>query len=205
MSETKQVPDLRKPRTPRRKERLAAVLAHRQTDVTLVLANIHDPHNVSAIYRSCDAFGVACVHLYYTCEAFPALGRKSSASARKWVESARYRDSLELSRALRDKRMQVLATTCSGRAVPLRDWDFTRPTAVIMGNEHRGVDEDLLALADGELYIPMYGMIQSLNVSVAAAVILAEMSRQREAAGMYAAPRMKDDEMVVKLEEWLKK
>ena len=92
--------------TPRRKARLGSVLAHRQPDLTLVLANIHDPHNVSAIYRSCDAFGVDKVHLYYTDTPFPVLGRKTSASARKWVESVRHRDRQELETSLRARNMQ---------------------------------------------------------------------------------------------------
>ncbi len=191
--------------TPRRRERLLEVLRRRQDDLTLVLANIHDPHNVSAIYRSCDAFGVSRVHLYYTDTPFPTLGRKSSASARKWVESVRHRNSAELMAALRGAGMQVLATSCAPAARPLRDWDFTRPTAVIMGNEHSGVEPELLSLADGALYIPMRGMIQSFNVSVAAAIILAEAARQREAAGMYAASRLSEAQLELKLEEWLKK
>lgn len=191
--------------TPRRRARLLEVLRRRQNDLTLVLANIHDPHNVSAIYRSCDAFGLARVHLYYTDTPFPVLGRKTSASARKWVESVRHKNSAELMDALRGQGFQVLATSCSETARPLRDWDFTRPTAVIMGNEHSGVEEKLLAQADGQLYIPMYGMIQSFNVSVAAAVILAEAARQRESAGMYDTPRMCEAELEARLEEWLKK
>ncbi|MDE5879059.1 MAG: RNA methyltransferase [Desulfovibrio sp.] len=194
-----------RPVTPRRRARLLEVLSQRQPDLTLVLANIHDPHNVSAIYRSCDAFGVARVHLYYTDTPFPALGRKSSASARKWVESVRHRDREALFAALRGQGMQVLATSCSPEARPLREWDFLRPTAVILGNEHEGVDEELLARADGSLYIPMHGMIQSLNVSVAAAVILAEAARQREAAGFYAAPRLDEAELEATLADWLQR
>ena len=194
-----------RPVTARRLERLTQVLAQRQPDLTLVLANIHDPHNVSAIYRSCDAFGVSRVHLYYTNTPFPALGRKSSASARKWVESARHSDREALFAALRGQGMQVLATSCSPGARPLREWDFLRPTAVILGNEHEGVDEALLERADGSLYIPMHGMIQSLNVSVAAAVILAEAARQREAAGCYAQPRMTHVELEATLADWLQR
>ena len=99
----------------------------------------------------------------------------------------------------------MLATSCSETARPLRAWDFIRPTAVIMGNEHSGVEEELLSLADGQLYIPMYGMIQSFNVSVAAAIILAEAARQREGAGMYDSSRLSEAELEAKLEEWLKK
>ncbi len=191
--------------TERRKAKLARVLSLRQPDLTLVLANIHDPHNVSAIYRSADAFGLAGVHLYYTDTAFPVLGRKSSASARKWVETYRHGNREELVNALRAQDCQILATTFTENAKPLQEYDFTKPTAIIMGNEHAGVPDELCAVADGELYIPMYGMIQSFNVSVASAVVLAEASRQRVAAGMYDTPRYTTETYQEKLEEWLKK
>lgn len=191
--------------TPERRARMERVLGLRQPDLTLVLANIHDPHNVSAIYRSCDAFGVPEVHLYYTHTAFPALGRKTSASARKWVDTVRHDDRRSLSAALRGKGMQVLAAICSPQARPLRQWDFTRPTAVIMGNEHGGVDAELREFVDGELYIPMKGMIQSFNVSVAAAIILAEACRRREDAGMYDAPSYEPEEFARRLAAWSEK
>jgi len=170
-----------------------------------VLANIHDPHNVSAIYRSCDAFGVSRVYLYYTETAFPTLARKTSASARKWVESARFSDTGALFEDLRGGGFQILATSFSPRAVSLWQWDFLKPTAIIMGNEHTGVDGELLERADGELYIPMRGMIQSLNVSVAAAVILAEAARQRDGAGFYRQPRMTTFDFKRRLSAWLEK
>lgn len=191
--------------TSRRRAKIEQVLAQRQKDLTLVLANIHDPHNVSAIYRSADAFGVAELHLYYTDTPFPTLGRKSSASARKWVETLRHKTADELKAGLKQHGYQLLATSCSPTARPLNVYDFTRPTAVIMGNEHSGVPEELLPLVDGELYIPMYGMIQSFNVSVAAAIILAEASRQRVEAGMYARPSYNEEEYTARLAAWLDK
>lgn len=191
--------------TSRRRAKLEQVLAWRQKDLTLVLANIHDPHNVSAIYRSCDAFGVTAVHLYYTDTAFPELGKKSSASARKWVETVRHKDLNEMIAALHASGHQILATSCTPAAKPMGDYDFTRPTAVIMGNEHEGVEKELCDVADGELYIPMYGMIQSFNVSVASAIILAEACRQRKAAGMYDKPSFSEKEYQERLSRWIAK
>lgn len=189
----------------RRREKLERVLGWRQKDLTLVLANIHDPHNVSAIYRSADAFGVAALHLYYTDTPFPTLGRKSSASARKWVDSVRHKTAEDMVSMLRAGGHQILATSFTPKARPLGEWDFTRPTAVIMGNEHSGVPEELQSVVDGEVYIPMYGMIQSFNVSVAAAIILAEASRQRVLAGMYDQPSYGEQEYAERLAAWVEK
>ena len=197
--------DAEKEITPERLARLKEVLGKRQKGLTLVLSNIHDPHNVSAIYRSCDAFGVPEVHLYYTDTAFPALSRRSSGSARKWVDTIRHRSLEDLAAALRSQNMQILSTSCSPQAKPLDAYDFTRPTAVIMGNEHSGVSEEVLRIVNGELYIPMYGMIQSFNVSVAAAVILSEAARQRKAAGFYAEPTFSRQELETRLADWLKR
>ena len=191
--------------TERRRARIEQVLRHRQRDLTLVLANIHDPHNVSAIYRSCDAFGVASVHLYYTTCAFPALSKKTSASARKWVDTVRHDDRESLFAALRARPCQVLATSCTPSARPVGDYDFTKPTAIIMGNEHAGVPEELIPHVDGEVYIPMFGMIQSFNVSVAAALMLAEASRQRRDAGMYERMSWTNEEYAERLALWLEK
>ncbi|MDR0828320.1 MAG: tRNA methyltransferase [Desulfovibrio sp.] len=191
--------------TPEREARIRLVLEYRQKDLTLVLGNIHDPHNVSAIFRSCDAFGVPEVHLYYTDTAFPALGAKSSASARKWVKTIRHREKQNLRDALRAKNMRVLAASCNSAARPVHELDLTGPTAFIMGNEHRGVDAELLDISDSEVYIPMYGMIQSFNVSVAAALLLAEASRQRKAAGAYDRRSYNGEEFAALYLEWTSK
>ena len=194
-----------KQRTPEREAKIRRVLGFRQHDLALVMANIHDPHNVSAIYRSCDAFGVPVVHQYYTRTAFPHLGEKSSASARKWVASVRHSTPEDLMAALRAGNMRVYATSCSPEARPISEYDLASPTAVIMGNEHSGVDPELLPLVDGELYIPMYGMIQSFNVSVAAALVLSEASRQRALAGKYDAPSCPEEELEAMVQAWLRK
>ena len=145
------------------------------------------------------------VHLYYTQCAFPQLSRKTSASAFKWVNTVRHSSKEDLLAALRAQNMQVLATSCSPSSRPLTEYDFTRPTAIIMGNEHSGVSPELVPLVDGEVYIPMYGMVQSFNVSVASALMLAEASRQRALAGMYEKRLWSDEEYDERLNVWLEK
>ncbi len=194
-----------KPRTEQRKSRIRSVLARRQKDLTLIINNVHDPHNVSAILRSCDAFGIPLVHLLYTCNVFPALGKKSSASAKKWVERKRHLSVSALAGDISLQGFKMVRTGFSSEAVPVYDWDFTVPTAVILGNEHSGVEEGLKSVVKNEIYIPMHGMVQSLNVSVAAAVILYEAFRQRSKAGCYDRPSLSAHEIEEHFNEWIKK
>jgi len=189
-------------RTDRRKERIRRVVERRQKDLRLLLANIHDPHNVSAILRSCDAFGVNEVDLYYTDTAFPNLGKKSSASAKKWVARHRHSDSAALIGGLREQGYQILSTGFSETARSLMEWDMTKPTVVMLGNEHRGVDPELDALVPDQIYVPMMGMVQSLNVSVAAAVILYEAFRQRQVLGMYDTPAYSPEKVDDMVRDW---
>ena len=191
--------------TERRRAKIEKVLSQRQKGLTLVMDNVWDPHNVSAIYRSCDAFGVPEVHLYYSQCAFPQLSRKTSASAFKWVNTIRHSSKEELVECLHGQGMQILATSCSPASKPLTAYDFTKPTAIIMGNEHSGVSPELVPMVDGEVYIPMYGMVQSFNVSVASALMLSEASRQRALAGMYEQRLWSDEEYEERLNAWFEK
>lgn len=191
--------------TEERKGKIQSVLARRQKDLTLVINNVHDPHNVAAIMRSCDAFGVFGIHLYYTKESFPSAGKRSSASARKWVKTERHQDAGKMIGSLREKGYQCLGTGFSKSARPLHHWDMTQPTAIVLGNEHRGMDPDIKIHVPDEIYIPMMGMVQSLNVSVAAATILYEAWRQREAAGMYDRPSFSEEERRELLAQWSSK
>lgn len=195
------------PRTERRRERVAAVLARRQPDLTVVLENVHDPHNVSAVLRSCDAVGILAVHVVYTVEEAPAgaFARTTSASAAKWVEVRRHASIAACYAALRAEGFAILATAVGPGSGDLYETDLTRPTAVVFGNEMRGVSPEALAAADGAVAIPMMGMVQSLNISVACAVTLYEALRQRRAAGMYAAPRLDEGDLARLEAEWLRR
>jgi tRNA (guanosine-2'-O-)-methyltransferase len=181
---------------------MTQVLNFRQSDLTVVCENIHDPHNVSAILRSCDAVGIPAVHLLYTSEKFPKLGRKSSASANKWIEIKKHKKHQELKQVLQELQMVIYATSLDSSAGNIYEIDWTKPSAIILGNEHRGVSDEALQIADQKIAIPMFGMVESLNVSVAAAVILYEVCRQRMQAGRY---RIKKEEYWIKqhLERWI--
>jgi tRNA (guanosine-2'-O-)-methyltransferase len=165
--------------TERRREKFERVIAARRPDLTLVLEDIHDPHNVSAVLRSADAVGIPAVHLVYGSEQFPKLGKKSSASATKWVGRTKHSSIRGCYDALRLDGFTICATHLGKGAVSLYDLDLTGRVAIVFGNEHRGVSPEAAELADVNFRIPMVGMIESLNVSVACAVTLYEAFRQR--------------------------
>ncbi|MGA9117358.1 MAG: RNA methyltransferase [Bacteroidota bacterium] len=193
------------PRTVRRADRTQEVLWRRQPDLTVVMENIHDPHNVSAVFRSADAAGVLRVHLLYTAEKFPRIGAKSSSSAHKWLERQKHASVEACYAALRAEGFRVLASRVAEGVPSLYDLDLTVPAALVFGNEHRGVSEEAAEAADGLFVIPMMGMIRSLNVSVACAVTLYEALRQRMRRGFYDAPRLPAGTREALLQEWLRK
>lgn len=205
LSRTQSLKSQRWPRTERRQARIRSVLARRQPDLTVVLENVHDPHNVSAILRSCDGVGVLRAHAVYTVEEPPdgAFARQTSASAAKWVEVQRH-DSIAASyQLLRDEGFTILVTSIGQESLPLYDWDLTGPVALVFGNEMRGASQEARSLADGAIQIPMAGMVQSLNVSVACAVCLYEAFRQRSMAGAFDCPKLDPDTLRALEDEWL--
>lgn len=192
--------------TERRIQKMQAVLKNRQQDLMVVCENIHDPHNVSAILRSCDAVGVAEVILFYTRETFPKLGKKSSASAKKWVQTKKFDNPAKLQEYLHTKGTTIYATRVSPDAKSIFEIDWSEPAAIIVGNEHKGVSKEGLTIAHQSIYIPMMGMVESLNVSVATAVILYEAYRQRAVAGKYPFPASVESEWLQKqLDDWMKR
>lgn len=173
------------------------MLERRQPDLAVVLEDVHDPHNVSAVLRSCDAVGVLDVHVVYVTEEMPgrAFARKTSASAAKWMRIHRHASIEACYAALRAQEMTILAAALTGASRDLHALDFTAPVALVFGNEMRGVSDVALARADGAFRIPMMGMVESLNISVACAVTLYEALRQRQAAGRYDRPSLEQAEL----------
>jgi len=193
-----------KERTPERRRRLEEVLRRRQPDLTVLLENVHKPHNLSAILRTCDAVGVLRVHAVNPTEGVPTFNETSSGS-HKWVYLKVHPTTEEAFQHLREEGFQIYATALKEGARSYRQVDYTKPTAIVFGAEKWGVSEQALALADALIHIPMLGMVQSLNVSVAAAVILFEAQRQRLEAGLYDAPRLDPELYQQILEDWLMK
>lgn len=188
-----------------REQRILSVLRARQPDLTVVMEDIHDPHNVSAMLRSADAVGVLEAQLVYLHEEFPKLGRKSSASASKWIARRKFRSIPECYATLRGEGYLICATHLGKRSVSLYDVDLTRKVALVFGNEHRGVSGEAAELADVNFQIPMTGMIKSLNVSVACAVSLYEAYRQRMLKGKYASPVLAPEQLEALFKEWTKR
>lgn len=176
---------MRSTKTEKRLDKITRVIKSRQHSLTVVMENIHDPHNVSAIFRTCDAVGIPKVSLVYNYETFPRIGKKSSASAFKWVDKERYKTIEDCYVKLREEGFKIYASSLSERSKNLYELDLKQKVAIVVGNEHRGVSEDAASLADEVFLIPQFGMVQSLNVSVATATIVYEALRQRLQAGMY--------------------
>ncbi len=150
------------------------------------MERVHKPHNVAAVLRTCDAVGVMRAHAVPGSEGIPKLNHTSQ-GAQRWVELIRHPDTTSGLTHLRSSGFRLYAAHFSDRAVDFREPDYSGPTAIIMGTEKFGVSDEALALVDQQITIPMVGMTQSLNVSVATALVLYEAQRQRQAAGMYGA------------------
>jgi tRNA (guanosine-2'-O-)-methyltransferase len=181
--------------------RLRSVLLRRQPDLTVLMDSVNKSHNFSAILRNCDAVGVLEAHVVP-----PGTGlhvhHGTSAGTKKWIQVHRHRNVADAAAHLRERGFTLLAAHPSADAVDFRDIDYTIPTTVMVGAELHGVSEEGLRLADRHVSVPMTGMVHSLNVSVAAAIILFEAFRQRQAKGMYDESRIAPEDFERLLFEW---
>ncbi|MCC2607770.1 tRNA (guanosine(18)-2'-O)-methyltransferase TrmH [Planctobacterium marinum] len=174
-------------------QRIKSVLQKRQTDLTLCLEHIHKPQNVSAILRTCDAVGIHEVNIVWNEHTYFRKG--TAMGTQRWLRHLKHQSIDTAHQHFKQQDMQVLVTNLSDNSVDFRDIDYTRPTAIVMGQEKHGASAEAIALADQEIVIPMMGMVQSLNVSVAAALILYEAQQQRQKAGLYDKVRISDEDL----------
>lgn len=186
--------------SPERFARINEMLDNRQPDLTLCLDKVHKSNNVAAVIRTADAVGIHQIHAIWPDLDMRVSGNTASGS-QQWVKTITHNHIDEAKTLFRAQGMQILATNFSENAIDFREIDYTRPTVVILGNERDGVSPEGLAAADQHIIIPMIGMVQSLNVSVASALIMYEAQRQRQEAGMYGQRKLDEAYCQVKLFE----
>ncbi len=179
--------------TMERYQKVLTMLDKRQPDLTILAEDVHKPHNLSAMLRSCDAVGIGEVHATNPTGGI-ATFNETSASAEKWVRVRVHSDIGAAVSEVRTKGMNIFAAHFSDKALDYRKVDYTKPTCILFGNEKWGVSEASASLVDAHVIIPMYGMVPSLNVSVATAIILFEAQRQRLESGLYDVPRLSEGE-----------
>lgn len=168
---------------PQRYARICEMLARRQPDLTVCMEQVHKPHNVSAIVRTADAVGVHEVHAVWPSSRMRTMA-SAAAGSNSWVQVKTHPTIGDAVGHLKGQGMQILATHLSDKAVDFREIDYTRPTCILMGQKNRHHSGSFRP-GRPDIIIPMIGMVQSLNVSVASALILYEAQRQRQNAGMY--------------------
>lgn len=172
-----------------RRLKVDSVLERRQPDLTVLAEQLHKPRNFSAIVRTCDAVGINEIHAVPGDEGLK-VHWKTSQGAEKWIGVCPHESLEEAVGHLKQRGFALIAAHMSAEALDYREIDYTRPTALVLGTELFGVSDEALAASDAQVRIPMQGMTQSLNVSVACAIVLYEALRQREASGMYGANQL---------------
>ncbi len=184
--------------TPERFQKIKDILNKRQPDLMVVLDNVHKPHNLAAIIRSCDAVGISDIHGISSNEQKVGVNLKSASGSNHWVNLHIHHSIPNVISELKQSGFSIYAANDSAKAIDYRKVDYTKPSVIVLGAELDGISPETLDSVDDEIKIPMQGMVESLNVSVANAVILFEAQRQRLQAGLYEKCRL-DKNMVEKL------
>lgn len=189
--------------TPQRYNRLTSVLNHRQPDLTVVLENVFDPHNVSAVMRTCDAVGIQDVYILNNRIApHKKWGYKSSSTAAEWLTVHQFDDAESCFKEIRNKYKKIYTSYLGEKSSGLYEMNLTESIALVFGNETFGVSDEIRKYSDGDFIIPQVGIIKSLNISVACAVTLYEAFRQKNDKGHYDKSRLPDEEIQALKEKW---
>jgi len=187
--------------TPERFKKLIQTLEPRQPDLTLLTDQMHKPRNIAALVRTADAFGLMRMHMVWG-DAYQRPYRGTAMGSQQWVDICNHDNMPDAILDLKASGHQVLAAHLSDQAVEYRQVDYTVPTVLLLGNEKSGVSAWAAEQADQHIVIPMMGMVESFNVSVAAAIILSEAQRQRVEKGMYASSRLCEREYWTTFFKW---
>ena len=178
--------------SPERFERIKNMLANRQPDLTVCLERVHKSHNLAAIVRTADAVGINQIHTIWPSKSM-RLSAHTATGSQKWVDVNIHQQTSDAISKLKANNMQIIVTNLSDTAKDYRDIDYTKPTAIVVGQEKHGISQEAIDAADHQVIIPMSGMAQSLNVSVATAIILYEAQRQRLQKNMYGQCKIDDE------------
>ena len=183
-----------------RKQKIEQVVSNRQSGLIVVLEDIHDPHNAAAILRSCDAFGVQDVFFVFkTVKPYNPrkVGKVTSSSANKWLDYEIFDSTEKCFLSLKKRKYKIFGTILDKQAKSLLETKFTVPrVALVIGNEHAGLSEEAIKMVDYKIYIPMQGMVQSLNVSVTAGVCLFEIFRQRKGKRKFLLNKVEQEKLI---------
>lgn len=193
--------------TPAREQKLREAARQTQSNITVVLENIHDPLNISAVMRTCDAVGIREIFVIYTKNYLDkrglVLGKRTSAGTFKWIDAYIFENLEECFKRVRERYGRVLAALPGPVSSSLYDLDLAAPTALLFGNEDDGLSEAAIAHCDGFFTIPQAGFAESLNISVACAVSLYEAYRQRNVKGFYSEnPLLSEAEQDLLVQRW---
>ncbi len=189
--------------TPERAAKINKVLSKRQNDLTVIIENVTDPHNIAAVMRTCDAVGISEIFVLNTkIHAHKKFGERTSSSARKWMQTHQFTDAKECFDTVRKKYSKIYSTHLGEDSKSIYQMDFTEPIALVFGNEKRGVSDEIRTLCDGNFIIPQVGMISSLNISVACAVTIYEAFRQKEQAHHYNKMKLNESEQTDLFDYW---
>ena len=187
--------------TDNRKERFANVLSNRTNHFTIVVEDVFQMHNTSAVMRSCEVFGIQQLNIIE--QRFgKSIDKEIAMGAQKWVDINTFETVNSSIEAMRAKGYQIIATTPHNDSCMLSDFDISRPSAIYFGTEKEGLSEEVIAQADGYIKIPMVGFTESLNISVSAAIIIQDITtRLRQSAVKW---QLSEEEILVKRLHWAK-
>tara|TARA_B100000963_G_scaffold361319_1_gene396138 strand:+ start:2536 stop:3195 length:660 start_codon:yes stop_codon:yes gene_type:complete len=168
---------------PRRFRRIKNVLDSRMGNLTVLVEGVNKPHNLSAILRTCDAAGVYKAH--FVCQDNHIKTFNSTAQgSQKWVKLKNHKTYTSAAKDLKKNGFKLYGTSLNKNSIDYRKLDLTKNTCFVLGAEKWGLSKEMISMVDESIYIPMHGMVQSLNVSVAAAILLFEAIRQRNAKNL---------------------
>jgi tRNA (guanosine-2'-O-)-methyltransferase len=188
--------------TPERLARIKSVLGFRQPDLRVVLEQVDNPHNASAVLRTCDAAGLMGIDVIGSSDDPMPINNAITTRADKWLKVDFHTTTEACLAGLKERGFAIAVTHLGPDSIPYTSLDFTKPTAVVFGAERNGISEKALAAADFKIKIPMFGMVQSLNLSVSVGIIVYEAIRQRMAGGFFDNPRLSPAELEDYLDRW---